>query len=128
MPGLNEAVIRNLAKIPGVHVLVIFDEIDKFPANDSRLTDLFEITNACSECNFQLVATSNHSPAELAKRWNSLHAEPILRRFHDDTGDEHRILLHCTCGEPETPPTTVSTRIPATPDSKIAVCALAPVQ
>jgi hypothetical protein len=46
-----------------------------------------------------MIATSNHSPHELKKRWNSGHSEAILRRFYDDPDGEPRHLL--TCGLPD---------------------------
>jgi hypothetical protein len=96
IPALNVAVITNLAKKPGMHICVIFDEIDKFGATDARLIELFEIVNKLSEVGAQLICTSNHSPQQLMRRWKSEHTEPILRRFCDNTGKESRRLLHCT--------------------------------
>jgi hypothetical protein len=95
-PAPNVDTIRRLAKIPNVHICVIFDEIDKFGPTDNRLLELFEITNALSDVKAQLIATSNHSPDELRRRWNSVHSDAILRRFYDSTGGEPRHLLGCT--------------------------------
>jgi CheY-like chemotaxis protein len=96
--ALNVETIQRLAKIPGAHICVIFDEIDKFGVTDNRLVELFEITNMLSEVGAQMITTSNHSPDELKKRWNSGHSDAILRRFYDSTGGEPRHLL--TCGLP----------------------------
>jgi hypothetical protein len=95
-PALNVDTIRRLAKIPGIHICVIFDEIDKFGVTDKRLVELFEITNALSEVKAQMIATSNHSPEQLIQRWNSPHSDAILRRFFDSTGEEPRHELVCT--------------------------------
>jgi DNA replication protein DnaC len=95
-PALNVESIERLSRIPGVHICVIFDEIDKFGVTDKRLVELFEITNALSEVGAQMIATSNHSPEELKKRWNSGHSDAILRRFYDSTGGEARHMLACT--------------------------------
>jgi hypothetical protein len=48
-PALNVESIGYLAKQPGGHICVIFDEIDKFSVTDPRTVELFEITNALSE-------------------------------------------------------------------------------
>jgi hypothetical protein len=96
IPALNQDRIRSLAKAnPGAHICVIFDEIDKFGPTDARLLELFEITNALSEVDAQMITTSNLSPDELIRRWKSPHAEPILRRFYDSTGGQRRRLVHC---------------------------------
>jgi hypothetical protein len=102
-PTLNVDTIRRLANIPGVHIFVIFDEIDKFNPTEPRMLELFEITNALSEVKAQLIATSNHSPDALRRRWNSGHSDAILRRFYDSTGGEPRHLLGCTIEGEENP-------------------------
>jgi len=94
-PALNVDTIRRLANIPEVHIFVIFDEIDKFNPTEARMLELFEIINALSDVKAQLIATSNHSPNELRRRWNSGHSDAILRRFYDSTGGAPRHLLAC---------------------------------
>jgi hypothetical protein len=92
MPHLNVTLVRKLAD-RGVRLFVIFDELDKMPSSEGRLLNLFQITNALTECGAQMIATSNHSPEQLKAKWKSEHTEPILRRFMDGTGGFPRIEL-----------------------------------
>lgn len=103
MPRLNVSVIRNLAKVPGRHICVIFDEIDKVGINEFRLAELFEIVNLLSEVGAQIIATSNSTPDELMQQWGEkmVHvSEPTLRRFYDTTATPTRHLVELLREEP----------------------------
>jgi hypothetical protein len=65
----------------GYRVCLFIDEIDKVIPTEFKLNKLCQLVDVVWASNGQLVATSNKSPSQLLKKWDSDAAGTLLRRF-----------------------------------------------